>query len=233
MIAWIATHTGLPSFYVPKSSNSVTLTANGGILARVSAGEELMASYPLAPLGTPVVYSDGTDGVTLTRPDDGHMLLTDKSSRHVARVGIVGDDEVSLASGVSVFDSGLGAVSWTASRQRVTGTLDYITTGDDTLALGYLSQVKDSLIALHSPRACKVPGCDIPLVLTLVVRGNVKANRTSRKDVQSREWSIPWRETPSASALVPVVTWGEYEAHSDGWTNESYFQLCKRIGGMP
>ena len=229
---WIATHTGLPSLRVVAESTKVQVLRDGELWFTVAAGETRLVSDAAAPLGTPVVYAAGAEAVTLTRADTGRHMVTDIRGRNQARVRAVGNDDTEIPSGVSFFDQGRPVARWPLARQYETGEMIVRTDAVDTAVLRELAHTKSPVFSLHSPSACEIEDCDIPAVRQIVLT-SANNQRTGRIDRAVREWNLQWRETDVSSGLAPVVTWGEYAAASDGWTHESYEDLCQRIGGMP
>ena len=228
---WIATHTGLPSLRVTEPG---PIYAGSRLLAR-APDEGAIISDPLAPLGSPVEYRQGDHAVTLMRPDDGQHMVTDPTGRRAVRIALLGDDATDPDTGLSLFTPDTGGPSipsWRCGVLDTTGTLEARTAGLDTATMLELVRARCPIIQLHSPRACQIPDCDIPPVRVILAQ----SARHARDGVVSRarrEWSIPWTEYRGETGAAPVVTWGEYEAHSQGWTEESYEDLCRRIAGMP
>ena len=229
---WIAAHTGLPSLRVVADSAKVQVLRDGELWFTVAAGEVRLVSDAAAPLGTPVVYTAGGETVTLTRADTGRHMVTDIRGRNQASVRAVGNDDTEIPSGVSFFDQGRHVARWPLARQYETGEMIVRTDAVDTAVLRELARVKSPVFSLHSPSACEIEDCDIPLVRQVVFTkaGN---KRTGRVDRAVREWVLAWRESDGLDGAAPVVTWGEYAAASSGWTGESYVDLCRRVGGMP
>ena len=230
MIGWIAAHTGLPSL---KLVDLGPVYAGSRLLAR-APDEGAIISDPLAPLGSPVEYRQGDHTVTLIRPDDGRHMVTDPTGRRAVRIALLGDDATDQGTGVSFFepDTGHGDIPQWGRVPSARGTLSCRTAGEDTARLLSLIRARTPLVSLHSLRACQIPGCDIQPVRVILAQ----SARYARDGVVSRArrvWEIPWTEYRGETAAAPVVTWGEYEAHSDGWTEESYEDLCRRIAGMP
>ena len=232
MFGWIADHTGLPSLSISADDTDVQVLRGGEPWFTVKAGEARLVSDAAAPLGTPVTYTAGADAVILTRPDTGGHLITDAQGRNRARVRTVGNDDTEVPSGVSFFDQGRSFAQWPLARQFETGEMVVRTDPADTTVLRELARVKSPVFSLHSLSACEIEDCDIPLVRQVVFTraGN---QRTGRVDRAVREWVLAWRESDGLDGAAPVVTWGEYADVSDGWTNESYAEICRRIGGMP
>ena len=229
---WIATHTGLPSLLVVAETAKVQVLRDGERWFTVAAGEARLVSDAAAPLGTPVTYTADGETVTLTRAGSGKHLITDVNGRNQARVRAVGNDDTEIPSGVSFFDQGRSFARWPLARQFETGEMVVRTDSEDTHALAKLAHAKSPVFSLHSPSACEIEGCDIPPVRQVVIT-SANHQRTGRVDRAVREWVLAWRESDGLDGAAPVVTWGEYAAASDGWTNESYAEICRRIGGMP
>ena len=231
MIGWIAAHTGLPSL---KLVDLGPVYAGDRLLVNPSRLPALV-SDPLAPLGVPVEYRQGDNRVTLTRPDGGRHMVTDPTGRHAVRIGLLGDDATDPDTGLSLFTPDTGGPSipsWSLGVPDTTGTLEARTAGVDTRVMLDLVRAKRPIVHLHSPRACQIPDCDIPPVRVILAQ-SARYVRDGVVSQARREWSIPWTEYRGETAASPVVTWGEYEAHSQGWTEDSYEDLCRRIAGMP
>jgi hypothetical protein len=214
IVGWVASHTGLPSIY---SSDPVRVACGGRVLADGSG--PVLLSDALAAPGVPTVYQVGSETVTLTRRDDGHML-TDARGRGRVSLAWLGDDSDEWDPRIAMFDpSGVRSpVSrWSLRPSTPTGTLQARTLAGQTQAMRDLvgADHRGPVIAVHSPGECQIPDCDIPLV-RLVVISSAQSQRSGRIDVAARTWSLPYRGVdPSESRLsgaCPVVTWGEWEA---------------------
>lgn len=233
--AWVAAHTGLPSIY---SDTPVKVTCGDRVLAD-GIGPVLLSDALAAP-GVPTTYTVGSQTVELTRRDDGHML-TNAHGRGRVSLAWLGDDEDEWDPRIAMFDpSGVRSpVSrWTLRPSTPTGTLRARTLTDQTQAMRDLvgADRRGPVIAVHSPRECQVPDCDIPPV-RLVVLGASQSQRSARVDVAARSWSLPYRavdprETKMPGA-APVVTWGEWHALGEGWQDRTMLDLCRLVAGMP
>ena len=233
--AWVAAHTGLPSIY---SDTAVRVTCGDRVLADGSS--PVLLSDALAEPGVPTEYRVGSATYTLTRRDDGHML-TDARGRGRVSLAWLGDDGDEWDPRIAMFDPS-GARSpvsrWSLRPSTQTGTLNARTLAGQTQAMRDLVSAdhRGPVIAVHSPRECQVPDCDIPPV-RLVVVGASRSQRSARVDTAARSWSLPYRavdprETTMPGA-APVVTWGEYAALGRGWQHYSALDLCRMIAGMP
>lgn len=232
VIGWVADHTGLPSLHVQAEESNLRVLRDGELWFTVAAGEVRLVSDAAAPLGAPVTYTAGGETVTLTRADSGKHLVTDVNGRGQARVRAVGADDTEIPSGVAFFDQGRPFARWPLLRQYEAGEMVVRTDSEDTRMLAELAHVKSPVFSLHSPAACEIEDCDIPSVRQVVLT-SANHQRTGRVDRAVREWDLSWRETDQSKGLAPVVSWAEYAEHSDGWTGESYVDMCRRVGGMP
>lgn len=233
--AWVAEHTGLPSFHVTADERIVV----GDRVLRAPGGPVLL-SDALAHPGTATVYSVGGVEISLTRRDDGHALLDITSRRRVPLVWL-GDDSDAWDPRLSMFQpSGRRSPlpRWSLRAATPSGTLAARTMGEATHVLrGLLTgDRRTPLIALHSPRACQIPGCDIDPVRVVLV-GASSSIRQGRVDVATRSWSIPYQGIDPTegryTGATPVVTWGEYASLGAGWQAKSALDLAHEIGGMP
>ena len=227
---WIATHTGMPSLRVTVPGPVYA----GDRLLINPAQLPVLVSDPLAPPGVPVVYRQGENQVTLTRPDTGFHMVTDRDGRTAVRIALLGDDATDQGTGVSFFepDTDHEDIPQWGRVPSPSGTLSCRTAGEDTARMLALIRARTPLVSLHSARACQIPDCDIPPARGLIA-GSARYARDGVVTQARRVWEIPWTGTALAGRSAPVVTWGEYEAASDGWTDESYEELCRRIAGMP
>lgn len=240
-ICWVSTNLGLPSIY---SDAPVRVTCGDRVLADGSA--PVLLSDALAEPGVATTYTVGSETVTLTRRDDGHML-TDARGRGRVSLAWLGDDEDEWDPRIAMFDpSGVRSpVSrWSLRPSTPTGTLQARTLAGQTQAMRDLvgADHRGPVIAIHSTRECQVPDCDIPPV-RLVVVGASQSQRSARVDVAARSWSLPYRAVDpretKMSGTAPVVTWGEWDAYgkahpsTPGWQHYSALDLAQVIAGMP
>lgn len=239
MKAWVATHTGLPSFFVPGDERIET---EGGRVLRVPGrGDPVMLSDALAAPGVPTVYRVGSSQVALRRADSGH-LLTDTAGRQTLSVQWVGNDEDSMdprASPIEVSGRRSPIVRYSLRPASIEGTLMVRTRADATVMLRELVGARGPIVAVHSPGACEIPDCDIPPVRVVTVT-RAESQRLGRVDAAVREWDLAYREMPAdelaSSGSAPVVTWGEWQAYREGSGDRadySYVELASLIAGMP
>ena len=230
MIGWIAEHTGLPSLHI---TNLGAVYAGDRLLINPDTVPALV-SDPLAPLGTPVTYRQGSSTVTLTAADPGYHMVASSDGRLTARIALLGDDGTSQGSGLSLFepDSDHEDIPQWGRVPSPSGTFACRTAGIYTARMLAMVKSRGPLVSFHSPDACEIPGCDIPPVRAFVA-GDASYQRTGTTLEARRVWSIPWTGYTPSGWSAPVVTWGEYAAASAGWTTESYVEICQRIAGMP
>lgn len=236
--SWIATHTGLPSFYL---SGPGVLMAGDRTIVTLKANDERLVSDAGAGAGEETTYTYGSQTVTLVRDGFDHMLLTDATGRGLAKVRMTGDDSRSHEPGVSVFDnqSGSPIVRYSAVAPTPSGTIECLSLLADTLTIRGLCKRRSPMWLVHNDSICRLPGCDIEGA-RYVQPTKLSESRTLRRDRAERAWQIDYRELdPSTAPPAPVVTWGEWEAWGDesgnpaGWQNWSAIQVAQKVAGMP
>lgn len=256
LTGWVASHTGLPSFYAVGSGDLLAEHealgwARPRLVARVSG--EALVSDPGAGEGTPTEYKFGSDSVTLTRrgvsasSDVGHQWVTSTDGQLLAGVKLVGDDPREYDTGATIFTSALGRQipRFPLGQKPSTGTLTVLSTLAATEVLREMTVLRSPLWVVHNASACEIPGCDIEGA-RLIVPQRMREARTGRVDRATREWAIDYSRVPDALAGsdtvppsgVPVVTWGDWEAWSKvnspkGWQSWSALNLATRVAGMP
>ena len=110
---WVATHTGLPSFYAVGTGDLMAEHEALGwvrprLVARVQG--EALVSDPGAGEGSPTEYRFGFDSVVLTRrgvsasSDVGHQWVTSADGQLLAGVKLVGDDPREYDTGATIWD---------------------------------------------------------------------------------------------------------------------------------
>lgn len=239
MKAWVAAHTGLPSFYV--SADERIEAPDGRVLRAPGSGAPILLSDALATPGTPTTYRVGASTVELTRADSGHML-TDTSGRSEVPVQWIGEDEDSMdprASLVEVSGRRSPIVRYALRPASVEGTLAVRTRTGATRTLRGLVGARGPLVAIHSPSACEIPDCDIPPVRVVTVT-RAESQRVGRVDAAVREWDLTYREVSiedsSSSGTAPLITWADwvaYRARTGDLADHSYLELARLIAGMP
>lgn len=222
MIGWTALHTGLPSFMV---EGPVTVTRDGAILAVLDAGVHLF-SDPMAGPGTHL-YAAGGEQLSVERVGGrgGRAIVTDMTGRGVAdMIYIETGDPEDFDSGVQRFDA--DTTRWPLKAPASEGS------GTFTLLEPERRWEVQQLLRVHSPLiigpAQPEPGMRMRRVI-------VNSMHDYRYALGRRvRFDVSWSEDRGVDGLLaPVITWGEYAAHSNGWTHESYEDLCRRIAGMP
>jgi hypothetical protein len=223
--AWIAAHTGLPSFY---TDAPVRVMCGDRVIARGSA--QALVSDPLAEPGVPTTYQVGDESVTLTRPlgTPGTAILTDDTGRGVSGLIYVdtGDQE-NYSPEVTQFNPFV--TRWSTTDPAYTGSGTF--TLKDPSKRGQVEALLRRHRVLIVGPAAPSPGMGLRrVIVTQVQRTRYAGGARVRFEVSWSEARLSDRE----ACGVPVVTWGEYAAASDGvFTGESYLQICQRIAGMP
>lgn len=239
--AWTATHTGLPCIYSDLPAR--VATTDGRVLSDGTGTGPILLSDALAVPGKPTAYTVGAQTVRTTRRDDGHML-TSLSGRQRVQVTWLGDDDDEIDPRVAFMDvdsrrSPVTRHSLRASSPR--GTLNVQTGSAGTRELRELVEVRGPIVAVHSPRACEIPDCDIEPVRVIVV-SSVSSSRSGRVDSAHRIWKLTYRELDAREqgkvgfGAAPIVTWGEwvaYQSRTGDRADHSLLELASLIGGMP
>ncbi|RTE47728.1 hypothetical protein [Actinobaculum sp. 352] len=221
---WTGEHTGLPSLRVV---GPCTVTTAGRTVVTVPAGQTRHVSDPLAVPGA----NTYTDGATVTVIDrqtgrPWEAILTDATGRGLHGLILANNqDPISWAS--EVVQTGRHVARWPLTRPPATGTSVIVLT--DPTAEPELIRICQT----HTPVIIgpAVPTVGVPIrhvVITSITRSRLGPAGTIQVE-------IAWTQIDPSSkqSAAPVVTWGEYAAATDGWTTESYEDLCRRIGGMP
>lgn len=256
-MGWVATHTGLPSFY---ATGTGKITADHPILGpdmprlvKTVSGEALV-SDPGATAGIATTYRFGSSVVTLQRVgkssqngDTDHQMITDTDGNTVAGVRMMGSDDRSYDVGSEIFVSALGRP---IPRYRLgtlppTGSLEFVTDTAGTDTLRKLVATRSPLWVVHNVAACFVEDCDIEGT-RLVVPSRIKEVRSPRRDVAQRGWTVDYTLVPGSLALdndqkesaSQVVTWGQWETWSKtnspkGWQEWSALTVAHYVAGMP
>lgn len=218
---WTAAHTGLPSFDV---TGPCTVTSGGRVVSVVGDERRLFSDAGAAP--GPNVYRDGETSVTVDRVVGvaWDAIFTDSRGRGIP--GLIyenNNDPVSWKPNVDQFNRRIAR--WDLEIPPETGAGNLFLT-DPSLEADVWRICKLGVHMFLGP-AQPVPGVPMrSIVISDVGRSRIGVAGEIR-------FEIAWSEFIPASYSAPVVTWGEYAAHSDGWTHESYLDLCRRIGGMP
>lgn len=225
MKAWIAAHTGMPSFY---TDSALRISCGDRVIA--DGTSPVVVSDPLAEPGVPTVYTVGDETVTLTRRagSAGTAVLTDDGGRGLdGLIYVDTGDQENYAPDVTQFNPFV--TRWSMTNPAYTGS------GTFTLKdLSKRGQV-DALLRRHrvviAGPASPSPGMGLRrVIVTQVQRSRYAAGTRMRFEVSWSEARLGARE----ACGVPVVTWGEYADASNGkLTGESYLQICRRIAGMP
>lgn len=234
MPAWVAAHTGLPSFYYTTPTRVVA--PDGRVLADGTKAP-VMVSDALAEPGQDSTYTVGSSTVTLRRTDAGHAIA-DKHGRNWIQVAWLGTDETNGDPRVSLLEVSqrrTPLTRWKLKPSTLAGRSILRADGAKTAALNGLLSSRGPIILLYSPSGCDIPGCDIPPVRLVVVRA-FSSQRSPRIDKAARIWTIDWQEYASseASGAAPILTWQDYIEHlSPTWHPNTTVNLLRQIAGMP
>ena len=225
---WIASHTGLPSFRVVNDGTTVVRLERDGVsLKRILAGETVIVSDAGAVPGLAHTYTVGDQTLVLTREAGASWdaVFTDHRGRGLP--GLIyenNEDPVNWKSDVNQFNRRIARWPLESPPDSGTGMLVLI---DPALEAEVWRVCKQRAPVMIGP-ARPVPGGPMrTVIITDVGRTRIGADGELR-------FEVAWSEHEATNGgLAPVVTWAEYAAASDGWTHESYEDLCQRIGGMP
>nr|DAV80700.1 MAG TPA: hypothetical protein [Caudoviricetes sp.] len=227
---WIGAVSGLPSLLV---DGPCTVTVGDRVLARLGAGQHLVADALVAP-GVETTYRAGGNSVSLTRP------VGDWFGVYVA-----GRDGRSFPG--LIYVSNEDPVEWSAKTTRVGGVTrwavkDEPETGTGVIAcepayepfLWWILQGHHPVMLIPSAPTAGVPP------RTVIVTG------VSRKRLHDDliELTVKWMAHEphfenGQQGAVPVTTWGEWrawgESHpgEDGWRAWSAIEVARRVQGMP
>ena len=222
---WIGAVSGLPSLLV---DGPCTVTVGDHVLARLGAGQHLVADALAAP-GVPVVYGVGGDTVSLTRPvgDWWGVLVAGRDGRPVPGLAYEGNgDPLEWKPGTSTV---AGVTRWAIRDESVTGTGVIVAeVGHEPALWGVLRQHHPVMLIPSAPTAGVPPRT---VIVTSVSR--------KRLGDELVEVTIGWSEHAVSAGVVPVTTWGEWrawgESHpgEDGWRAWSAIEVARRVQGMP
>ena len=237
--AWIATHTGLPSFRLATTAGTVrALSASDGSrswsILVTGTGADVLLSDPMAQPGVPVTYSWGSSSWVLTRPVASSQwwraMISRLDGRTVPSLAWEGgSDKRSWSSPVKRFSSGV--IRWALDDPAVTGE------GELVLLDPSQGDLVWSIVRAHEPLVI-MPGAPTEsLPVRVLTVDSVSSERISGDGIV--RFTVAWTEVPwSAAALrsfsgAPVVTWGEWKSLDGGWESRTYSELCSLVAGMP
>lgn len=188
-----------------------------------SSGHEVAFADPWAPLGVPVSYvlTSGTgqrfEAGPVVRTYRGQHALTDLTGRVVAdflweKGGGDGWARELRASFVDPWGSRLPVASAAPVAGAGGGSLTARTVGASTVVMRGLVEANRPLLLLHNARRCRLPGCDVPAVRTVLLT-DAPESLTSRMDRAERSWALSYRLVPRPHGfLAPVATWADVSA---------------------
>lgn len=177
-------------------------------------------SDPWAPVNVATTYTLTAGGSVESagpamRPYSGESALTDLAGR-----GVVdfrwhdGDDQAQDPRHV-FFDVPGAALSPYLSADVAGaggGAFSARTSGAGTVAMRALVAANDAVILHHNQALCRVPGCDVDPVRTVLLTA-APERRTGHVDRATREWSLSYRLVPQPWGYVPpVATVADYVA---------------------
>lgn len=192
-------------------------------------------SDPLAPVGVPVTYVQGSDQVTLERTAPAGIpaslgTVTTITGRTVPGLCWVADG-ASMSYPTAVEVSATLAVRWPLVSPPATGSSDLV-----LLEPQHLDEAV-ALLRAHAPVVLLAPATTpaLPPASMVVVTG--MSSQRFGTGGQTR-LKITWTEHPANSSAsggygAPVVTWGEWQGLDRSWTHRTYLDLCQRVAGMP
>ena len=221
VIAWVASHTGLPSIY---SSTPVRVSVGDRVLADGSA--PVLLSDALAEPGVPTTYTVGSASYTLTRAVGSRSggVLTDATGRGVAGlVAVDNDDPVDWKSTITRFSP--RSWRWSLTDEPVSGQ-SQVTLVDPSLESEVWATLRRHSVLVVGP-ARPTPG--VPMRCVTV--DSVSRKRLGVAGMLS--FDVSWTEAEGASGSAPVVTWSEWASLGQGWQAKSAVQLAHDIAGMP
>lgn len=261
LTAWVATHTGLPSFYAVGTGRLTADVVRFGTVV----GERLVAKVSGAALvsdagagaGVATTYRFGSASAVLTRrgkasTDGGDPLsqwVSTADGDTIADVALLGDDPRDHDTSATVFVGSTGAriPRYPLATPSETGTLELSTHGVGTETLRRLVDEKAPLWVVHNEAACQIKDCDIEGA-RLVVPQSLNEVRSGRRDRATRLWQVAYTRVPDSlgnlagdterASAVPVVTWGQWANWGKknsfaGWQDWSALQVATRVAGMP
>lgn len=237
--AWVAKHTGLPSFEV--SGKTWRVTRDNGILVSTGSGVAYV-SDPGAPLDRRVQYKIDSAGghathyQTRRNPFPGSkFVITSWDGRLKTPVAVINNDEVEHdlhATLMQPVDRPTPVVRYGA-QPSVEGRIEFRsdTAGTKTLRTIFAGQAP--VWILHSHAECDLRSCDIPESRLVVPSRAVKESRTRRVDEASRKWALDYAVlAPDQLGGVPTVSYAEATAAGFDYGDGSYVDALKQIAGM-
>lgn len=261
LTGWVATHTGLPSFYAVGNGR---LTADverfgmvvGQRLVKRVVGEALVSDAG-AGAGVPVTYRFAGRSVVLKRrgrpsasgASEDTQWVSTADGETIANVDLLGDDSRDHNTDATVFVGSTGAQipRYPLQTPPETGTLTFSSFGGGTETLRAMVAEKAPLWVVHNEAVCRIPDCDIEGA-RLLVPHSMQENRSPRMDRATRMWSVSYTRVPDSlgnlagdterESAAHVVTWGHWENWGKkntpaGWQDWSALQVAQRVAGMP
>lgn len=245
---WIASHTGMASFYATGTGRLMASTEFfGDTDARLVADVdgEVLVSDAGGPVGQAVTYTLGDDSVTLTRQQPPGRVsradwVTDMDGNLVGEGNLLWSDDRDYNTGATVFTSARGAQipRFPLGQEPPQGTIEIVTEGAGTLRLRDLAASHTPLWVIRNMAAGGRPAYDVE-GSRLIVPSRLREVMSENRLATQRKWQVQYSrlpgERPSGS---PVVTWGQWEDWGKtnspaGWRDWSALEVAKRVAGMP
>lgn len=223
--SWIATHTGLPSFY---STNDIDIeTENGRILHRASSTNPTIVSDALAVPGEVTVYLVDGQRVELVRPNAsdkrGAVVMSSTGLSASGALLVNNSDETEWKSDVVV--SEVGYARWSLRKKPISGK-------SRVLALNEKAALEVAGVLESAGPVFIGPGVkteNVPLRCVIVDSVSRSRGRLGRV-----VFDVSWTESLlSASGAVPVLRWEDWGHLGTGWQETTYLELLSEIAGMP
>lgn len=205
--------------------DGLTWPVRGGV--GTVTGQQLTLVDVMAPLNTQLIYRV-TDGVgewsayQVVRPHTGWHVLESLDGLIVVDV-LRRDDGDERSPGVRQVTFDISGVPFPAVRyDRATagsGAMKVRTNSPHSARLQSLVDAGRPFVALHNPKKCPLPECDVPLAQLVLLTG--ASNRLApRRDRAEREWDLSYLlvADPEPNTVVPVTTWDEWDAYEAGRT---------------
>lgn len=215
----------LPIEPLPIVRARVDLTGAWALSGRVAEGSSWTVaegtgpawlSDPWAPLGVPVSYTltageASWESGPVVRTFRGDDALTDLQGRGVVdfRRGGSGREREPRHGFFDVPGEALQPYLSAPVAGAGSGAMTARVTGPDIDALDALVGRNVPVIVLHNRARCEIPGCRVPLALTVLLTA-APDERTGRVDVAEHVWSLSYRPIPTPWGFMPpVATWAD------------------------
>lgn len=227
------------------TADGLSWSVRGGV--GTVTGDQVLLVDVLAPLNTTLVYTV-TDGVdtwaasATVRPYAGWHVLGSLDGLIVVDVlrGKDGDQRTPMPR-QATFDipgKGFPVVRYDGATAG-SGSMLMRTTGVDSAGLSSLVAAGRPVVALHNPKKCHLPQCDVPLAEIILL--TAAPNRfSSRMDLAERIWELEYLlvADPEPGTPVPVTSWDDFDVAHEGttwggfdstWAGRSWDELDRTV----